>query len=56
MKKKFKKSSLGRKSLPDNIDKDVKGIQGEDIYDPYWILENYKPNPKNYKKHDNNLK
>lgn len=52
MKKKFKKSSLGRKSLPDNIDKDVKGIQGEDIYDPYWILENYKPNPKNYKKHD----
>ena len=48
---KKKQKSYGKKSLP-KLDPNLKGIQGEDIYDPYWILENYRPNPKNYKKHD----
>jgi hypothetical protein len=46
----------GKKSLPKNLDPKIKGIQGEGMYDPYWILEKFKPNPRNYKKHDKEQK
>lgn len=48
---KKKVKNLGLKSLPSGLDPKAKGIQCEGMYDPYWILENYKPNPENYKKH-----
>ena len=42
---------LGAIKIP-KLDPNFKGIQGEGMFDPYWVLENFKPNPKNYKKHD----
>lgn len=46
-----KNKPLGLTALP-KLDAKFKGIQGEGMYDPYWVLEHFKPNPKNYKKHD----
>ena len=51
MPKKKKKKSLGLKRLSTDFDKSVEGTQCDSMYDPFWLLDTYKLNPKNAKKH-----